>query len=144
MIILAVLIPLSGIISDKIGRKPLILFSTGMTVLLSYPLFVFLSRGTFESALISQIIFAFITSGFMAILPTTLVEIFPTKIRNTGYSLGYNLPFAIFGGTAPLISTYLIKTTGNINSPAFYLIGAALLAFVVGITLKETAREPLR
>ncbi|WP_457644135.1 MFS transporter [Persephonella sp.] len=144
MVILAVLIPLFGIISDRIGRKPLILFSTGMTVLLSYPLFVFLSKGDFYSALISQIIFALVTAGFMAILPTTLVEIFPTKIRNTGYSLGYNLPFAIFGGTAPLISTYLIKTTGDINSPAFYLIAAALLAFVVGITLKETAKEPLQ
>jgi len=85
-----------------------------------------------------------IVAGFMAILPTTLVEIFPTKIRNSGYSIGYNLPFAIFGGTAPLISTFLIKTTNNINSPSFYLIAAALVAFLVGITLKETAKEPLK
>ncbi|RMD46586.1 MAG: MFS transporter [Aquificota bacterium] len=144
MIVLAILIPISGIISDKIGRKPLIIASTGLTVLLSYPLFVLLSKGDFESALIAQVIFAVIVAGFMAILPTTLVEIFPTKIRNSGYSIGYNLPFAIFGGTAPLISTFLIKTTGNINSPSFYLIAAALVAFLVGITLKETAKEPLK
>ncbi len=144
MIVLAVLIPFFGFISDKIGRKPLILFSTGLTVLLAYPLFVLLSKGTFETALASQIIFALIVAGFMSILPTTLVEIFPTKVRNSGYSIGYNLPFAIFGGTAPLIATYLIKVTGDINSPSFYLIAAALVAFIVGLTLKETAKEPLK
>ncbi len=144
MIVLAVLIPLFGIISDKIGRKPLIVSSTALTAVLAYPLFVILSKGTFLSALTAQIIFSVIVAGFMAILPTTLVEIFPTKIRNSGYSIGYNLPFAIFGGTAPLIATYLIKLTGNINSPAFYLISAAVVAFLVGLTLKETAKEPLR
>ncbi len=144
MIVLAVLIPLFGWLSDKVGRKPIILASTGFTVFAAYPLFKFVSSGTVENALIGQIIFAVVVAGFMSILPTTLVEIFPTQIRNSGYSIGYNLPFAIFGGTAPLISTYLIKITGDINSPAFYLIFAAAVAFAAGITLKETAKEPLK
>ncbi|MDQ7056182.1 MAG: MFS transporter [Persephonella sp.] len=144
MIVLSVLIPFFGWLSDKTGRKPIILVSTGFTILTAYPLFKFVSSGSVENALIGQIIFAVVVAGFMSILPTTLVEIFPTQIRNSGYSIGYNLPFAIFGGTAPLISTYLIKITGDINSPAFYLIFAAAVAFVAGITLKETAREPLR
>ncbi len=144
MIILAVLIPFFGWFSDKIGRKPIILASTGLTIILAYPLFKFISSGSVENALIGQILFAIVVAGFMSILPTTLVEIFPTQIRNSGYSIGYNLPFAIFGGTAPLIATYLIKATGNINSPAFYLIFAATIAFLAGITLKETAKEPLK
>ena len=144
MIILAVLIPFFGWLSDKIGRKPIILASTGLTIILAYPLFKFISSGNVENALIGQILFAIVVAGFMSILPTTLVEIFPTQIRNSGYSIGYNLPFAIFGGTAPLIATYLIKVTGNINSPAFYLIFAATIAFLAGITLKETAKEPLK
>ncbi|WP_029520797.1 MFS transporter [Persephonella sp. IF05-L8] len=144
MIILAVLIPFFGWLSDKIGRKPIILTSTGLTIILAYPLFKFISSGSVENALIGQILFAIVVAGFMSILPTTLVEIFPTQIRNSGYSIGYNLPFAIFGGTAPLIATYLIKVTGNINSPAFYLIFAATIAFLAGITLKETAKEPLK
>ena len=144
MIILAVLIPFFGWLSDKIGRKPIILASTGLTIILAYPLFKFISSGSVENALIGQILFAIVVAGFMSILPTTLVEIFPTQIRNSGYSIGYNLPFAIFGGTAPLIATYLIKVTGNINSPAFYLIFAATIAFLAGITLKETAKEPLK
>ncbi|SNZ07853.1 MFS transporter, MHS family, proline/betaine transporter [Persephonella hydrogeniphila] len=144
MVVLAVLIPFFGWLSDKIGRKPIILFSTGFTVLASYPLFRFISSGSVENALIGQIIFAVVVAGFMSILPTTLVEIFPTQIRNSGYSIGYNLPFAIFGGTAPLIATYLVKTTNNPGSPAFYLIAAAAVAFIAGLTLKETAKEPLK
>ncbi|NPA17396.1 MAG: MHS family MFS transporter [Aquificae bacterium] len=144
MLVLAVLIPFFGWLSDRVGRKPIILFSTGFTILAAYPLFKFISSGNMEDALIGQIVFAVVVAGFMAILPTTLVEIFPTEIRNSGYSIGYNLPFAIFGGTAPLISTYLIKITDNINSPAFYLIFAAAVAFVAGLTLRETAKEPLR
>jgi len=144
MLVLAVLIPFFGWLSDRIGRKPVILFSTGFTILAAYPLFKFISSGNVENALIGQIVFAVVVAGFMSILPTTLVEIFPTEIRNSGYSIGYNLPFAIFGGTAPLISTYLIKITNNINSPAFYLIFAATVAFIAGLTLRETAKEPLR
>jgi MHS family proline/betaine transporter-like MFS transporter len=144
MIVLAVLIPFFGWLSDKIGRKPIILFSTGFTIIASYPLFKFISSGSAENALIGQVIFAVVVAGFMSILPTTLVEIFPTQIRNSGYSIGYNLPFAIFGGTAPLIATYLVKITGNTGSPAFYLIAAAIVAFTAGLTLKETAKEPLK
>ncbi|WP_032497195.1 MFS transporter, partial [Hydrogenivirga sp. 128-5-R1-1] len=143
MIILALLIPVMGFLSDKVGRRPVILFSTFLTVIFAYPLFSFLSNGSFEDALIGQVIFAVIVAGFMAVLPTTLVEIFPTNIRNSGYSIGYNLPFAIFGGTSPLIATYLIKETGNLASPAFYLIFAASVAFFAGLTLKETANKPL-
>jgi MHS family proline/betaine transporter-like MFS transporter len=144
MIVLAFLIPFFGWISDKIGRKPIILFSTGFTILASYPLFSFISTGTVENALIGQIIFAVVVAGFMAILPTTLVEIFPTQIRNSGYSIGYNLPFAIFGGTAPLIATYLTKTTNNLASPSFYLMFAAGIAFITGLILEETAKKPLK
>ena len=144
MLVLTVLIPIFGYLSDKFGRKPFILFSTGATFILAYPVFQFISSGEPLNAQIGQIIFAVITAGFMAVLPTTLVEIFPTKIRNTGYSIGYNLPFAIFGGTAPLIATKLIMKTGNLASPSFYLMFAAGIAFMAGILLEETAKKPLK
>ncbi|HIE59911.1 MAG TPA: MFS transporter [Persephonella sp.] len=143
MLILALLIPVMGWVSDKVGRRPIILLSTFLTTILAYPLFKFISSGSFENALIGQVIFAIITAGFMAVLPTTLVEIFPTKVRNSGYSIGYNLPFAIFGGTSPLIATKLIQITGNLASPALYLIFASLTAFIAGIILKETSKLDL-
>ena len=143
MIILTLLIPVMAWLSDKIGRKPIILFSTGLTILMAYPLFVLISSGSFENVLIGHVLFAIITAGFMAVLPTTLVELFPTRVRNSGYSIGYNLPFAIFGGTSPLIATWLVKATNNLAAPSFYLIAAAAVAFLAGLVLKETAKLDL-
>ena len=144
MLVLVFLIPLFGYLSDKFGRKVFILSSTGLTFLLAYPLFKFITSGSIENAQLGQIIFALITAGFMAVLPTTLVELFPTKIRNTGYSIGYNLPFAIFGGTSPLIAIYLTTKTGDFAAPAYYLMFAGLIAFLAGIKLEETAKKPLK
>jgi len=144
MIVLAFLIPIFGYLSDKFGRKIFILLSTGLTFMFAYPLFVYISSGSVLNAQLGLIIFAIITAGFMAILPTTLVEIFPTKVRNTGYSLGYNLPFAIFGGTSPLIATLLIKYTNNLASPSIYLMFAAAVAFLSGLMLKESFNKSLK
>jgi len=144
MIVLAFLIPIFGYLSDKFGRKIFILLSTGLTFMFAYPLFVYISSGSALNAQLGLIIFAIITAGFMAVLPTTLVEIFPTKVRNTGYSLGYNLPFAIFGGTSPLIATLLIKYTNNLASPSIYLMFAAAVAFLSGLLLKESFNKNLK
>ncbi len=144
MIVLAFLIPIFGYLSDKFGRKIFILLSTGLTFMFAYPLFVYISSGSVLNAQLGLIIFAVITAGFMAVLPTTLVEIFPTKVRNTGYSLGYNLPFAIFGGTSPLIATLLIKYTNNLASPSIYLMFAAAVAFLSGLMLKESFNKNLK
>jgi len=144
MVVLVIFIPIMAFLSDLIGRKKIIISSILMLVILAYPLFLLISSGDISKILIAHMTFAFITSGFMGTVPTVLVEMFPTKIRNTAYSVGYNLALALFGGTAPLVVTYLIKTTGDLMAPAYYLIAAALLALFIALTLKETAFEPLK
>ena len=143
MIVLVAFIPFMARLSDKIGRKPVILASTLSVIILSYPLFILITKATIISVLTAQVIFAIITSAFMGTLPTTLVELFPAKIRNSAYSVSYNIALALFGGTAPLIATYLIKTTGNILSPSFYLIATALVAFICGLLIRETFKEKI-
>ncbi len=143
MIVLVAFIPFMARLSDKIGRKPVILASTLLVIILSYPLFILITKATVISVLTAQVIFAIITSAFMGTLPTTLVELFPAKIRNSAYSVSYNIALALFGGTAPLIATYLIKTTGNILSPSFYLIATALVAFICGLLIRETFKEKI-
>jgi MHS family proline/betaine transporter-like MFS transporter len=65
-------------------------------------------------------------------------------VRYTALSIGYNIAVAIFGGFAPFIATWLIKVTGSSLSPAYYLIAAAIITFVVVLRIKETAFTPLR
>ncbi|NNG61085.1 MFS transporter, partial [Pseudomonas fragi] len=72
-----------------------------------------------------------------------LSETFPTRTRYTASAITYNMAYTLFGGTAPLVATWLISTTGSNLSPAFYLIAVALLALLGGLALPETSRISL-
>ena len=65
----------------------------------------------------------------------------PTHLRYTGIALGYNLAFALFGGTAPLVATWLIKTTHDLAAPAWYVVAAALVSFLVTFSAIQPARR---
>jgi MHS family proline/betaine transporter-like MFS transporter len=76
--------------------------------------------------------------------PAAIAEIFPTRVRYSGLSIGYNIAVAGFGGTAPYIASLLISTTGSRLSPAFYVIGSAAATLVTLLFIRETAKEALR
>ena len=142
--VFVVLIPIWGALSDRIGRKPLLLLSSGGYIVLSYPLFMMASSGSFALAFLAQLIMIVFLSFFSGACPATYSEIFPTRVRYTALSIGYNIAVAIFGGFAPFIATWLIKVTGSSLSPAFYLIAAAAITFLVILRIRETAFSPLK
>ena len=76
--------------------------------------------------------------------PAFHAEIFPTRVRYTALSIGYNIAVAIFGGFAPFIATFLIKVTGNNHAPAAYVVIAALVTLVILLRTREPAFSPLR
>jgi len=139
-----ILIPFWGALSDRIGRKPLLLLSSGGYVVLAYPLFLMAASGSATLALIAQLTMILFLSFFSGPCPAAYSEIFPTKVRYTALSIGYNIAVAVFGGFAPFIATWLIKVTGNNLSPAYYLMAAAVVTFVVVLRIRETAFSPLR
>ena len=143
MVFLLILIPIMGYISDLKGRKPLLITAGGGLVILAYPLFLVISRGSIFHDFIAQIIFAIVISILQAVVPTVLAELFPTKVRMTAMSLGYNIAQALFGGTTPLVCSFLIKETGYKLMPAFYLIFCGLVSLFVYFTLKETYKKEL-
>ena len=71
-------------------------------------------------------------------------ELFATRVRSSGYSIGYNTSVAIFGGTAPYVATWLTDRTGNALAPAYYVIVAAVITLATVMTMRETAARPLR
>ena len=77
-------------------------------------------------------------------LPSFLAEMFPTKVRYTGFAVSFNLSNAIFGGTAPLVATWLIATSGSDLAPGWYLMAAAAVSLVAVSLAAETSRQPLR
>lgn len=77
------------------------------------------------------------------VTPATMIEMLPTEVRCSGVAIGYNLCFGLFGGTTPLIATYLVARTADDFAPAYYLILASLVSFITLLGMPETARKPL-
>jgi MFS transporter, MHS family, proline/betaine transporter len=138
-----IVVPFMGALSDRIGRRPLFIASCAGYVVLAYPLFLLASTGVPAYALIAQLILVVLLALYAGPGPAVYCELFPTKVRYTALSVGYNIPVAIFGGFAPFIATWLIQSTGNPLSPAFYVIAASLATLVTMIWVKETAFAPL-
>jgi len=143
-IILILLIPVMGHLSDKIGRKPILLASCIGFAVFTYPLFIFISDGNFIKLVIAQLILGVFLAMFSGPGVAFIAEIFPTKTRMSTLSIGYNIVTTFAGGMAPFIATYLISVTGNNLSPAFYLIAAAVVSIVAILSLEETYDKPLK
>ena len=143
ILVLISLIPIFGKLSDKIGRKPLLLTSTISALLLTFPLFKMISTGSFIIILLALVIFAVIISLFAGPGVAAITEIFPTHIRYTALSIGYNFANAVFGGTAPFIATFLVSKTGSNTAPAFYIIMSALFTTIIltRITFKPVSKQ---
>lgn len=143
-ILLVIFIPLMGHLSDRIGRKPLLLTSCIGFAVFTYPLFMFVSDGSFMKLVIAQLILGLFLSMFSGAGVAFIAEIFPTNVRYTTLSIGYNIITALFGGMAPFIATFLVAATKNNLSPSFYVIGAAIVSFIAILTLPETFDKPLK
>lgn len=144
LVVLVAAIPFFGWLSDRIGRKPLLLACCLGFTLLSYPLFRLIATGTgLFTVLGVQVVFNLFIGAFSGAGPAALAELFPTHARTTLMSLGYSLSTAIFGGFAPFVATWLISSTGSPVSPTIYLTAAAALSGVVIWRFRETAFEAL-
>jgi MHS family proline/betaine transporter-like MFS transporter len=129
--------PAAGYLSDLIGRKTVLAAAFLGTAVLAYPLVIWTDHGMFGSALISQLIFAVLIAGALGPMAATLVELFPTRIRFSGIGVSYNITLAIFGGTAPLVSTWLVSRTGDIEAPAYYLIVMSIISLIATLTIRK-------
>jgi MHS family proline/betaine transporter-like MFS transporter len=110
----------------------------------AYPLFLLITSGSFASAVAGHAGLAALEALFVSASLAAGAELFATKVRSSGYSIGYNTSVALFGGTAPYIATWLTDRTGNSLAPAYYLIIAAVISLATILTMRETARRPLR
>lgn len=145
LVVLVLATPMFGWLSDRVGRRPLLLACCGGFVVLAYPLFsVILNKPSFETIVAIQIVFNIFIAAFSGAAPAALCEIFPTHSRTTLLSIGYSLATAIFGGFAPFIATALIESTGSPISPTYYLMFAGVVSGLVILGLRETAHEHLK
>src|SRR6185437_9405438 len=144
LVVLVVVTPCFGWLSDRIGRKPLLLGCCAGCVLLSYPLFLVLISGvSFITIVAVQILFDLLLGAFSGAGPAALCELFPTQSLTMLMSIGYSLSTALFGGFAPLISPWFIGATGEPMPAALKKSAAGVVSGLVIWTLRETAHERL-
>jgi MFS transporter, MHS family, proline/betaine transporter len=145
LVVLVISIPIMGHLSDRYGRRPLLLICCAAFIVLPWPLFTYLASGNvpFVVLVMIQIAIAILISLYSGAGPAAIAEIFPTRSRSTWMTTGYALAVAIFGGSAPYLSIWMIQKFGTPIAPVWYLIAAAIVSIVVIWTLKETAFDEL-
>lgn len=141
---IAVMVPFMGYLSDKFGRKPLMLAGCAGFILFTYPAMMVMARGDMLSAIMAMLLLGAFIAAFDGACSAAMAELFPTSIRYGGMAIAYNVAVAFFGGITPWFSAYLMTSTGNPFSPAYYVMGAALITFLTVLRAKETAGQPLR
>lgn len=135
---------LMGHLSDKMGRKRMLIVACVLFIVLTVPLFALLGFGSLPIIVAVEIIFVILLSTNDGTLATFLAEIFPTRVRYTGFALSFNTANAIFGGTAPMVATWLISVTGTTMAPAYYLAAVSIAALGAMLASKETAFKSLQ
>jgi MHS family citrate/tricarballylate:H+ symporter-like MFS transporter len=129
-------LPIGGALSDRFGRKPLLVGMTLLTIVSAYPALSFLAQApSFLHMLEVLLWFSFLYSLYNGAMIPALTEIMPVEVRVAGFSLAYSLATAVFGGFTPAISTGLIHLTGDKAAPAYWLTFAAFCALCSTLVL---------
>jgi len=139
---MALIAPL-GALSDRIGRKPLLMTAAIGFLALSYPAIKLMQSGSLVLLILGFAVVALLLLLILAVIGSTFPAMFPTRERYGSFAIGYNISTSLFGGTCGVIVTALIHSTGNPDWPAFYLMIAAAIALVPILLIPETARVPI-
>ncbi|MBB3212333.1 MHS family citrate/tricarballylate:H+ symporter-like MFS transporter [Herbaspirillum sp. Sphag1AN] len=137
-------LPIMGTLSDRIGRRPLLLVFTVLTILTSYPALTWLvNDATFAKMLVVELWLSFLYASYNGAMVVALTEVMPVDVRTAGFSLAYSLATAIFGGFTPAIATGLIEMTGDKAAPGLWMSFAAICGLIATLILYRNRVEPV-
>ncbi|MGK8209578.1 MFS transporter [Burkholderia cenocepacia] len=129
-------LPIGGTISDRVGRKPLLLGITVLAIFTAYPALSWLTDApSFARMLIVLLWFSFFFGMYNGAMVAALTEVMPVEVRVAGFSLAFSLATALFGGFTPAVSTYLIEVTHDRAAPGYWLGFAAFCGFCATLGL---------
>ena len=127
-------LPVMGAVSDKIGRRPVLLTFTVLMFVTVYPALSWLvGAPSFSRLLIVELWLSFLYASYNGAMVVALTEIIPLHVRTSGFALAYSLATALFGGFTPAVATYLIEATGNRAVAGLWLMFAAACGFVAAL-----------
>lgn len=136
--------PLSGMLTDRFGRKPVLLAGYSLYIVIAFPAFMIL--GATGSIVVVGLVYLIymILNGVVQVPAFPLfTELFPRSVRYTGVALGFNFGTIAAGGSAPYIATKLVESTGNSISPAYFVAGVCVIGVLTVLTIRETGNRAL-
>ena len=138
-----ILLPVMGALSDRVGRWPLLVTFTVLTLLTAYPVLAWLvGAPSFGRMLATELWLSVLYASYNGAAVVALAEVMPPHVRTVGFSLAYALATAIFGGFTPLVCTWLIKVTGDHAAPGWWMSGAAACGLAAtGLLYRGIAKE---
>ena len=130
-------------LSDRVGRRPVLLLATAVAFVAAWPLFRLMHSTDDAIVLLGQLGFVATVGTFIGCQPALMVEAIPARVRCTAIAVGYNVTAGIIGGLTPLVATWLVERTTNDYSPAFMIMAAAAASFLALWSFQETYRVSL-
>ena len=134
---------IAGSISDRIGRKPVLIAASVAAIVFSIPLFHGMYQQSMVMIQLSQLCFAIIAGTYLGVMPAFMVELPSPQVRSTTIALGYNLTAGVTGGFTPFAAAWLIHRTRDDISPAYILMAAAAISLAAILSMKESYRKSL-
>ncbi|AFC84562.1 glycine betaine/L-proline transporter ProP [Frateuria aurantia] len=147
LLVMVLMLPcnvLGGLMSDRFGRKPMILTASLAMVVLAIPCIKLIGSGMDLEIFIGFMLLALCLVAYTSSMPSTLPALFYTPVRYSALSIAFNVSVSLFGGTTPLATAWLIEKTHNTMVPAYYLMVAGVIGVITILCVRETAGRPLR
>ncbi|MFJ3819981.1 glycine betaine/L-proline transporter ProP [Streptomyces nodosus] len=143
MVLMMVVQPFAGALTDRVGRRPVIAAGCAGFLFLSVPALLLIRQGGLLAIALGMGALGLLLVCFTAAMPAALPALFPTRVRYGSLSIGFNVSVSLFGGTTPLVVTALIGATGNMMMPAYYMMAAAVIGGAAVWFMTESAGRPL-
>jgi MHS family proline/betaine transporter-like MFS transporter len=137
MALMLLITPLSGMLSDQLGRKTVLVATALGFVILSLPLWAMMRTGGVVEIFLAQLVFAVLAGAYGAVNPVAICEMFPASVRSSAASTAYNLTMGLVGGTAPIVATWLIDKSDRPLAAALYLMLAGAVSAAAVLTVRS-------